>query len=257
MEWDDGASVLVGFDGSAASERALRWAVHEAASRGGTVRAVTAYTFDNTDAASLSSRQRHQETVEQMLGRQVVTALANDPRVAVTTRVVFGNPTEVLLDSARDATLLVLGSHGHGRLFHAVLGSVAEAPVFVNGDEATMQSYVRRLGKTGLKQFNAGVFWVNRQGVVEVTNKGSANRGLDVSARPYFSRVLRTGKPYVSAGLVGLRTGRRLLVLDTASPAADRIYRSLGWIELGVVPDFALLPAGGFCDTTFFWKRLA
>jgi GNAT superfamily N-acetyltransferase len=51
--------------------------------------------------------------------------------------------------------------------------------------------------------------------------------------------------------------GRWLLVLDTASPAAERVYRGLGWTELGVVPDFALLPDGGFCDTTFFWKRLA
>jgi GNAT superfamily N-acetyltransferase len=53
-----------------------------------------------------------------------------------------------------------------------------------------------------------------------------------------------------------LAEGRWLLVLDTASQAADRIYRSLGWTELGVVPDFALLPDGGLCDTTFFWKRL-
>jgi GNAT superfamily N-acetyltransferase len=53
-----------------------------------------------------------------------------------------------------------------------------------------------------------------------------------------------------------LAEGRWLLVLDTASPAADRVYRSLGWTELGIVPDFALLPGGGFCDTTFFWKRL-
>jgi GNAT superfamily N-acetyltransferase len=50
--------------------------------------------------------------------------------------------------------------------------------------------------------------------------------------------------------------GRWLLVLDTASAAAERVYRRLGWTELGVVPDFALLPDGGFCDTTFFWKRL-
>ncbi len=53
-----------------------------------------------------------------------------------------------------------------------------------------------------------------------------------------------------------LAEGRWLLVLDTASPAADHIYRSLGWNELGVVPDFALLPDGALCDTTFFWKRL-
>lgn len=50
--------------------------------------------------------------------------------------------------------------------------------------------------------------------------------------------------------------GRWLLVLDTASPAADRVYRGLGWTELGVVPDFALLPDGRRCDTTFFWKKL-
>jgi len=24
----------------------------------------------------------------------------------------------------------------------------------------------------------------------------------------------------------------------------------------GVVPDYALLPGGGFCDTTFFYRRL-
>lgn len=121
--------IVAGVDGSPGGERALRWAVHEAASRGGTVQAVAAYTFDDIDASSLASRQRHQEAVEQMLGTQVVAALANDPRVAVTTRVVFGSPTEVLLDSARNANLLVLGSHGHGRFFHAVLGSVAEACV--------------------------------------------------------------------------------------------------------------------------------
>ncbi len=121
--------IVAGVDGSPGGERALRWAVHEAASRGGTVQAVTAYTFDNIDTSSLTGRQQQQEAVEQMLGAQVVAALANDPRVAVTTRVVFGSPTEVLLDSARDANLLVLGSHGHGRFFHAVLGSVAEACV--------------------------------------------------------------------------------------------------------------------------------
>jgi GNAT superfamily N-acetyltransferase len=50
--------------------------------------------------------------------------------------------------------------------------------------------------------------------------------------------------------------GRWLLVLDTASAAAEATYRGLGWQELGVVPDYALLPGGGFCDTVFFWKRL-
>jgi GNAT superfamily N-acetyltransferase len=50
--------------------------------------------------------------------------------------------------------------------------------------------------------------------------------------------------------------GKTLLLLDTASDVAERLYERLGWTRLGVVPDFALLPYGGFCDTTFFWKRI-
>ncbi|CAN5308224.1 GNAT family N-acetyltransferase [soil metagenome] len=51
--------------------------------------------------------------------------------------------------------------------------------------------------------------------------------------------------------------GRSLLCLDTASIAAEHIYADLGWQRVGVIPDFALLPDGGFCDTTIFYKRIA
>jgi len=50
--------------------------------------------------------------------------------------------------------------------------------------------------------------------------------------------------------------GRTLLVLDTASGEAERLYVRGGWQRVGVVPDYAMWPGGGFCDTTFFWKRI-
>jgi ribosomal protein S18 acetylase RimI-like enzyme len=50
--------------------------------------------------------------------------------------------------------------------------------------------------------------------------------------------------------------GRRVLVLDTASDAAARLYARLGWIECGTVPDYALLPGGVPCATTFFYRHL-
>ena len=50
--------------------------------------------------------------------------------------------------------------------------------------------------------------------------------------------------------------GRTLLVLDTASNDARRLYERGGWQRLGNIPDYALLPAGGLCDTTIYWKRL-
>jgi GNAT superfamily N-acetyltransferase len=52
------------------------------------------------------------------------------------------------------------------------------------------------------------------------------------------------------------RAGRTLLVLDTASDSAERLYTRMGWTRLGVIPRYALLPGGGFCDTVVFWKQL-
>ncbi|MBA2756838.1 MAG: GNAT family N-acetyltransferase [Chloroflexi bacterium] len=51
--------------------------------------------------------------------------------------------------------------------------------------------------------------------------------------------------------------GRWLLILDTVTGSdADRFYRSLGWNEVGEVPDFALMPDGTLTSTTYFWKSL-
>jgi GNAT superfamily N-acetyltransferase len=50
--------------------------------------------------------------------------------------------------------------------------------------------------------------------------------------------------------------GKRLLVLDTASADAERLYARQGWLRCGVVPNFALWPQGGYCDTTIFYRTL-
>ncbi len=51
--------------------------------------------------------------------------------------------------------------------------------------------------------------------------------------------------------------GRTLLVLDTVTGGdAERLYARQGWSRCGVIPDYALLPQGGLCATTVFWKAL-
>ncbi len=50
--------------------------------------------------------------------------------------------------------------------------------------------------------------------------------------------------------------GKSLLVLDTASADAERLYAKLGWQRCGVIPGYALLPRGGLCDTTLFYRTL-
>ena len=53
------------------------------------------------------------------------------------------------------------------------------------------------------------------------------------------------------------RHKKTLLVLDTASPEAERLYQRAGWRRAGTIPGYALLPQGGLCATTFFYRALA
>jgi GNAT superfamily N-acetyltransferase len=59
-----------------------------------------------------------------------------------------------------------------------------------------------------------------------------------------------------AAERAAISAGKTLLVLDTASADAERLYAKLGWQPCGVIPGFALLPAGGLCDTKFFYRTL-
>jgi ribosomal protein S18 acetylase RimI-like enzyme len=51
--------------------------------------------------------------------------------------------------------------------------------------------------------------------------------------------------------------GFTLLTLDTKrGDAAESLYRSTGWTEVGVIPGYALNPDGSLCDTVVFYKAL-
>lgn len=52
--------------------------------------------------------------------------------------------------------------------------------------------------------------------------------------------------------------GKTVLVLDTVTGGdAERLYARLGWVFVGIVPDYALWPQGGLCSTSFYYRRLA
>lgn len=125
MRTDD--RIVVGVDGSEGGRRALKWAVHEAESRGGTVQAVCAWTWDGFDlpphATTYPAEER--KRAESILTAEV-EALTSLHGVTLATEAVEGRAADVLSAAARGARMLVLGSHGHGRVRHTVLGSVAE-----------------------------------------------------------------------------------------------------------------------------------
>ncbi|WP_042304149.1 GNAT family N-acetyltransferase [Paraburkholderia kururiensis] len=51
--------------------------------------------------------------------------------------------------------------------------------------------------------------------------------------------------------------GKTVLVLDTVTGGdAERLYQRAGWERVGTVPNYALMPDGTFCATTFYHKQL-
>ena len=51
--------------------------------------------------------------------------------------------------------------------------------------------------------------------------------------------------------------GKTLLVLDAVTDGdAARLYARSGWQRVGDIPNFALMPDGAFCSTTYFYKDL-
>ncbi len=60
-----------------------------------------------------------------------------------------------------------------------------------------------------------------------------------------------------AAETAAIDCGKSLLVLDTASADAERLYERAGWVRVGIIPDYALLPFGGYCDTIVFYRDLS
>lgn len=117
--------IIVGVDGSEGGRRALQWAVREAAEHGGTVQAVAVWRWDlpsgGLDVAVGAEDARLR--AEHLLARELADL---PPGMPVASQVLEGRPGVALAAAARSADLLVLGSHGHSRVWHTVLGSVAE-----------------------------------------------------------------------------------------------------------------------------------
>jgi GNAT superfamily N-acetyltransferase len=71
------------------------------------------------------------------------------------------------------------------------------------------------------------------------------------------ARRLGVGAALMQAAEQAAReAGKSLLVLDTASAEAERVYERAGWQRVGSIPGFALLPQGGLCATVLFYRQL-
>jgi nucleotide-binding universal stress UspA family protein len=121
--------IVVGVDGSEGGRRALDWAAHEAATRGGAVQAVIAWSWDGMEYGPIAATRPEEASRRAMrVLEQEIKALAERRGSAspIAAEVIEGRPADVLATAGSAADLLVLGSHGHSRVRHTVLGSVSE-----------------------------------------------------------------------------------------------------------------------------------
>jgi nucleotide-binding universal stress UspA family protein len=121
--------IVVGVDGSEGSRRALDWAAQEAASRGGAVQAIIAWSWDGIEYGPIAATRPEEEAQRagRLLDREIKDlARRRGSHLPVAAEVIEGRPADVLAAAGSAADLLVLGSHGHSRVRHTVLGSVSE-----------------------------------------------------------------------------------------------------------------------------------
>lgn len=126
------SQIVVGVDGSEESKAALRWAIQEARLRGCAVRAVHAWLYPALFAPAPAPPalavpvEALREEAEQVLATAVAEAADGAGDAEVQQTVAEGPEASVLLDAARDADLLVVGSRGRGGFKGLLLGSVSQ-----------------------------------------------------------------------------------------------------------------------------------
>lgn len=119
--------IVVGIDGSAHASRALTWALDEAEVRGSRVRAVLTWSYLGEADSTLGVGTT--EADAQGALDDVIDTVAGDRRDLVDRVVLNDLPAAGLLDQAKDAALLVVGSRGRGGLKGLLLGSVSRTVI--------------------------------------------------------------------------------------------------------------------------------
>jgi nucleotide-binding universal stress UspA family protein len=118
--------VVVGVDGSAHSEKALLWAAHLTDRFGADLVAVSAWDFPAAIGwATMPDDWRPDQDTEKMLRETLHKVFGNELPARLYTLVREGGAAKVLLDESKGATLLVVGSRGHGGFAGLLLGSVS------------------------------------------------------------------------------------------------------------------------------------
>jgi nucleotide-binding universal stress UspA family protein len=121
-------AIVVGVDGSEASKSALRWGARQAELTGSSLVAVTSwhYPAGYGDSMAWAENVDFEADAEQILGETIEEVLGAEGGTKVTREIAEGHPAVTLERASEVASLVVVGSRGHGEFAGMLLGSVSE-----------------------------------------------------------------------------------------------------------------------------------
>ncbi len=125
------SGIIVGVDGSGHSQRALAWAMNEAAIRHVPLtvltvhEAIRGYYGGMAVYADDPARTEEARVAAQQESDKVLAGLTGPHPEPVTVKAVHGFPVEELINAGKDADMIVLGSRGAGGFTRLLMGSTA------------------------------------------------------------------------------------------------------------------------------------
>lgn len=127
------STIVVGVDGSDPASTALRFAVEEAKLRDAPLRMICAWELPVATWGELpppeETHDRFRREAEEVVARAAEMVAKEAPNVVCEQLTFEGPPAATLVEHSADATLLVVGSRGHGAVAGLLLGSVSQEVV--------------------------------------------------------------------------------------------------------------------------------
>jgi nucleotide-binding universal stress UspA family protein len=120
------ARIVVGVDGSVASQEGLRWAARLAPTLGATIQAVGAWDFPYTDGSFPIPDVDYRQMRIDAVAKSVREAFGDVPPAGLVVTIERGHPSRILEEAAAGAAMLIVGSRGHGGFVGLLLGSVSQ-----------------------------------------------------------------------------------------------------------------------------------
>ena len=239
--------IVVGVDASAEAERALAWAIGMAAAEGSPLEIV--YCADTSTNAT-PEQDSALANGRAILADAEATAFESSVDIKVSTALCIGDPSAALLKQSVGALMLVVGTHGAGRIPDVLLGSVAyrlasqaDCPVVLVGEHHRMPDDLKMARiAVGLDGSNSGrqalEFALQRaenwgKTVLAVraadgnTDAATVTGWLETSARshPEVELELELSETPVVEALIDAAAGAHVLVVGTERGTVHRLAR--------------------------------